>query len=312
MAVIARMFRSSADATGGPVYPACFEYADPATVDEAIAYLGAHADEDVKVLAGGQSLIPLMKLRFARPDHVLDINRIDALRHLRADHDELRIGALVRESELEADPVVRSAYPILHDATRVIADPVVRNLATVGGNLAHGDPANDHPAVMVALDASLVTWGPRGHRVIPADEFFVDLFETALEPDELLTEIRVRPLGPGTGAAYVKFERQAGDYAVAAVAARVTVDDAGVVTDARLVFTGVGERPQRVEAAEQALLGQPVTPGTASAAGATAAGSLRFDDDLRGPAAYKARVAAAVTRRAVALAGGRATGTGPA
>jgi carbon-monoxide dehydrogenase medium subunit len=305
MAVIARMFRSSADATGGPVYPACFEYADPATVDEAIAYLGAHADEDVKVLAGGQSLIPLMKLRFARPDHVLDINRIDALRHLRADRDELRIGALVRESELEADPVVRSAYSILHDATRVIADPVVRNLATVGGNLAHGDPANDHPAVMVALDASLVTRGPRGHRVIPADEFFVDLFETALEPDELLTEIRVRPLGPGTGAAYVKFERQAGDYAVAAVAARVTLDD-GVVTGARLVYTNAGERPVPAPEAELTLTGGPVDPGTARRAGIAAAASLTLSDDLRGSAAYKRRVVVAVTERALLTARDRA------
>jgi carbon-monoxide dehydrogenase medium subunit len=302
---------SGSNQTGGGVYPARFDYVDPTTVAEALTCLAERPDDDVKVLAGGQSLIPLLKLRFARPDLLVDINRIDELRGVRADGDGLRIGALVRESELEADPAVRHRFPILRDASRVIADPVVRNLATVGGNLAHGDPANDHPAVMVALDASIVARGPEGERAIGAADFFKGLFETALEPTELLTEIRVPALAAGTGTAYRKFERQAGDYAVAAVAARVTVDDAGVVTDARLVFTGVGERPQRVEAAEQALLGQPVTPGTASAAGATAAGSLRFDDDVRGPAAYKARVAAAVTRRAVALAGDRATGTGP-
>ncbi len=293
------------------MYPARFDYVDPVTVADALTCLAGRADDDVKVLAGGQSLLPLMKLRFARPDLLVDINRIDELKGVRADGGGLRIGALVREAELEADPVVRRQFPILHDASRVIADPLVRNLATVGGNLAHGDPANDHPAVMVALDASIVARGPDGERAVGAADFFQGLFETALEPTELLTEIRVPALAGGTGTAYRKFERQAGDYAVAAVAARVTVDDDGAVTDARLVYTNVGERPQRVEAAEQALLGQPVTPRTARAAGLAAAGSLKFDDDLRGPAAYKARVAVAVTGRALRLASDRATGAGP-
>jgi aerobic carbon-monoxide dehydrogenase medium subunit len=290
------------------MYPARFDYVDPVTVAEALVCLAERPDDDVKVLAGGQSLIPLLKLRFARPDLLVDINRIDELKGVREDGGGLRIGALVRESELEADPAVRRRFPILHDASRVIADPVVRNLATVGGNLAHGDPANDHPAVMVALDASIVARGQDGERAIGAADFFKGLFETALAPGELLSEIRIPALAAGTGTAYRKFERQAGDYAVAAVAARVTVDGDGAVSDARLVYTNVGERPQRVEAAEQALLGQPVTPRTARAAGQAAAASLRFDDDLRGPAAYKARVAAAVTGRALRLASDRATG----
>jgi carbon-monoxide dehydrogenase medium subunit len=290
------------------VYPARFDYVDPVTVAEALSCLAERPDDDVKVLAGGQSLIPLLKLRFARPDLLVDINRIDELKGVREDGGGLRIGALVREAELETDPAVRRRFPILHDASRVIADPVVRNLATVGGNLAHGDPANDHPAVMVALDASIVARGQDGERAIGAADFFKGLFETALAPGELLSEIRVPALAAGTGTAYRKFERQAGDYAVAAVAARVTVDGDGAVTDARLVYTNVGERPQRVEAAEQALLGQPLTARTARAAGAAAAASLRFDDDLRGPPAYKARVAAAVTGRALRLAGDRATG----
>jgi carbon-monoxide dehydrogenase medium subunit len=290
------------------VYPAKFEYADPATVAEALDCLVEHADDDVKVLAGGQSLIPLMKLRFARPGYLVDINRIGELRGVRPADGGLRIGALVREAELEADLEAGRRFPILHDASRVIADPVVRNLATVGGNLAHGDPANDHPAVMVALEASIVARGPEGVRTIAAADFFPGLFETALAPTELLTEIRIPAPAPGTGSAYVKFERQAGDYAIAAVAARVTVDAAGAVGDARLVYTGVGERPQRAEAAEQTLIGQALTPETGRAAASAAAARLDFDDDLRGPAAYKRRVAIAVTERALRRAADRAAG----
>jgi aerobic carbon-monoxide dehydrogenase medium subunit len=293
------------------VYPARFDYADPQTVEEAVACLAAHADSDMKVLAGGQSLIPLMRLRFARPDYLVDLNRIEALRFLRLEAGGLRIGALTREAELEADPAVGRAFPILHDATRVIADPVVRNLATVGGNLAHGDPANDHPAVMVALEASVVASGPGGERELAASELFVDLFETALEPTEILTEIRVPAQPAGSGAGYVKFERQSGDFAIAAAAARVTVAG-GVVTGARLVYTNVGSTPVRVEPAEQAVTGSPLTERDARAAGVVAAEALDLDDDLRGSAAYKRRVVVAVTKRALRLAHSRATAAGAA
>jgi len=287
------------------VYPARFDYAEPVTVEQAVACLEAHADADVKVLAGGQSLIPLMRLRFARPDFLVDLNRIEALRFLRLEAGGLRIGALTREAELEADPAVRQAFPILHDATRVIADPVVRNLATVGGNLAHGDPANDHPAVMVALGASVVARGPRGERGMPAADFFLDLFETALEPTEVLTEIRVPAQPLGSGAAYVKFERQSGDFAIAAAAARVTVAR-GAVTAARLVYTNVGSTPVRVERAERVLTGRPLTERGTRAAGVAAAEALDLADDLRGSAAYKRRVVVAVTERALRLAHARA------
>jgi carbon-monoxide dehydrogenase medium subunit len=290
------------------VYPASFDYADPATVDEAVALLAE--GDDVKVLAGGQSLIPLLKLRFARPSLVVDVNRIEALGRLRLDGaGTLHLGATVREAELEADEAAWRSFPILRDASRVIADPVVRNLATVGGNLAHGDPANDHPAVMVALDAAIVARGPGGERTIAAADFFISLFETALEPTELLTDVRVPALPPGTGTAYVKFERQAGDYAVVAVAARLTLDGDGTVADARLVYTNAGARPSRAERAERALVGQALGPATARAAGVAAGESLSFADDLRGPAAYKARAAVAVTERALRLAGERAMGT---
>jgi aerobic carbon-monoxide dehydrogenase medium subunit len=289
------------------VVPGRFDYLDPATVEEAVAHLEARADADVKVLAGGQSLIPLMRLRFARPECLVDINRIRELRRLRLEGGALRIGATVREAELEADPAVRRAFPILHDATRVIADPVVRNLATVGGNLAHGDPANDHPAVMVALEAEIAIRGGGGERTVPAAEFFVDLYETALEPTELLSEIRVPAQPAGSAAAYVKFERQAGDFAIAAVAARVTVDG-GAVADARLVYTNVGATPLRTEQAERTLLGGPVSQAAARAAGVAAAETLDLDDDLRGSAAYKRRVVVAVTERALRLAAARAGG----
>jgi aerobic carbon-monoxide dehydrogenase medium subunit len=288
------------------VFPGRFDYLDPATVEEAVACLKERAEEDVKVLAGGQSLIPLMRLRFARPECLVDINRIEELRRMRLEGGALRIGATVREAELENDPAVRRAFPILHDATRVIADPVVRNLATVGGNLAHGDPANDHPAVMVALEAVIAVRGPAGEREVPAAEFFLDLYETALLPTELLAEIRVPAQPPGSAAAYVKFERQAGDFAIAAVAARVTIAG-GVVGDARLVYTNVGSTPLRSEAAERTLVGGKLTRAGARAAGMAAAGAFDLADDLRGPAAYKRRVVVAVTERALRLAASRAT-----
>jgi carbon-monoxide dehydrogenase medium subunit len=289
------------------VFPGRFDYLDPVTVEEALAYLEDRADSDVKVLAGGQSLIPLMRLRFARPECLVDVNRIEELRRLRLDGGVLRIGATVREAELETDPAVRLAFPILHDATRVIADPVVRNLATVGGNLAHGDPANDHPAVMVALEATIAVRGTGGEREVPAAGFFLDLYETALEPTELLTEIRIPAQPPGSAAAYLKFERQAGDFAIAAVAARVTLEG-GVVGDARLVYTNVGSTPVRTEQAEHTLLGGPLTQPAARAAGVAAAEALELDDDdLRGSAAYKRRVVVAVTERALRLAASRAT-----
>jgi aerobic carbon-monoxide dehydrogenase medium subunit len=289
------------------VYPSSFDYLDPTTVEDAVACLERHAGDDAKVLAGGQSLIPLMRLRFARPSHLVDLGRIEALRFLRLEAWGLRIGALTREADLEADAAVRRHFPVLHDATRVIADPVVRNLATVGGNLAHGDPANDHPAVMVALEASVVARGPDGERVVPAAEFFLDLFQTALGPAEILTEIRVPAPAPGSGAAYVKFERQAGDFAIAAAAALLTVDD-GVVTAARLVHTNVGTTPRRAPLAEQVLTGSPLTAERALRAGVTAAEALDPGDDPRGSAAYKRRVVVAVTERALRLAHVRAIG----
>src|ERR1700728_3881945 len=170
--------------------PPAFEYLRPKTIPEAITLLQQHG-EDAKILSGGQSLIPMMKLRIARPGYLIDINRISGLSYIKEEGGFLKIGGLTREAELEASPLIRSKYPILIDTAHVIADPQVRNLATVAGNLAHGDPANDHPATMLALDAQVVATGSTGERVIPIEGFFVSLFTVALEPNEIVTEIRI-------------------------------------------------------------------------------------------------------------------------
>src|SRR3974390_778072 len=209
--------------------PPAFEYLRPATIPEAISYLQQYG-EDAKILSGGQSLIPMMKLRLARPAYLIDINRIAGLSYVKEEDGHLKIGGLTREAELEQSPVVRAKFPILLDTAHVIADPQVRNLATVAGNLAHGDPANDHPATMMSLGAKIVATGPKGERVIPVEEFFVSLFTTALQPDEIVTEIRI-PLPPArSGGAYFKLERKIGDFATAAVAAPGHSDASGTST----------------------------------------------------------------------------------
>src|SRR5215467_1529131 len=192
--------------------PPAFEYLRPTTIPEAIALLQQYG-EDAKILSGGQSLIPMMKLRIARPAYLVDINRILGLSYVKEEGGFLKIGGLTREADLEASPLIRSKYPILVDTTRVIADPQVRNLATVAGNLAHGDPANDHPATMLALGAEVVITGPQGSRTVPVSKFFTGLFTTALAPAEVLTEIQIPIPPPSSGGAYVKLERKVGDFA---------------------------------------------------------------------------------------------------
>jgi carbon-monoxide dehydrogenase medium subunit len=206
--------------------PPAFEYLRPKTIPEAITLLQQHGD-DAKILSGGQSLIPMMKLRIARPAYLIDINRISGLSYIKEEGGFLKIGGLMREAELEASPLVRAKYPILTDTAHVVADPQVRNLATVAGNLAHGDPANDHPATMIALGAQVVATGSGGERIIPIEEFFLSLFSTALRPGEILTEVRVPVPPPRSGGAYFKLERKVGDFATAAVAAQVTLEGSG-------------------------------------------------------------------------------------
>jgi carbon-monoxide dehydrogenase medium subunit len=213
----------------------------------------------------------------------------------------LSIGATVREAEIENAPDVCRAFPILYDTASVIADPLVRNMATIGGNLAHGDAENDQPATMIALDAILVAQGTGSPRTIPAEGFFHGLYETALRPAEILTEIRIPTLPQGCGTSYLKVHRQVGDFAIVGVAVRVSVDR-DVVRDSRVVYTGVAATPQRAAAAEDALRGQRFDTQLADAAGRAGAESLHIRDDLHGTAAYKRRVVRAVTRRALLLA----------
>lgn len=278
--------------------PPRFEYLRPTTVPEAIAMLVEHGDE-AKILSGGQSLIPMMKLRLARPGYLIDINRISGLSHIKEEGGYLKIGGLTREAELEASPLVRSNYPIISDTAHVIADPQVRNLATVAGNLAHGDPANDHPATMMALGAQVVANGSKGERVIPIENFFLSLFSTALKQDEILTEIRIPIPPPRSGGAYFKLERKVGDFATAAVAAQLTLDEQGACQQAGIGLTNVGATPIKARKAEAFLQGRKLDEATIRQAAQLAADEAEPSADLRGPVEYKKGLVKELAKRAL-------------
>jgi carbon-monoxide dehydrogenase medium subunit len=278
--------------------PPAFEYLRPKTIPEAIAFLQQYGD-DAKILSGGQSLIPMMKLRLARPAYLVDINRISGLSYIKEEGGNLKIGGLTRESDLEGSDLIRSKYPIILDTAHVIADPQVRNMATVAGNLAHGDPANDHPATMLALGAQVVATGPKGERVIPIEEFFVSLFTTALQPDEIVTEIRIPTPPARSGGAYLKLERKVGDFATAALAAQVTLDDKGVCQKVGIGLTNVGPTPLKAAQAESFLRGKKPDQVNIERAAALAAADAQPSSDLRGPAEYKKGLIKELTRRAL-------------
>jgi len=289
------------------VIPGSFDYLVAGSVPEAVALLEQHGD-DAKILAGGQSLIPLLRFRLAGPSVLIDINRVPDLDYLQETDGTLHIGALTREAELDASDLIRNRYPILHETAGVVADPVVRNWATVGGNLAHADPANDHPATMLALGAQVVAVGPGGQRVIPIDEFFTDSsFETSLRPNEILTEIRVPAPTAHSGGAYFKLERKVGDYAIAGVAAYLTLDDNGNVTYAGIGLTNVGPTPIKARDAEKSLLGKPLDDAAIHQAADLAAAAAHPASDLRGPAEYKRDMVRTLTVRALRKAHARAT-----
>jgi carbon-monoxide dehydrogenase medium subunit len=260
--------------------PGSFEYHVPQTLDEAIALL-ARLGDGAKILAGGQSLLPAMRFRLASPEVLVDINRLRDLAYVEERGDHLAIGALTREHQLEESPLLARSYPLLLDTAKVIADPLVRNRATVGGNLAHADPANDHPATMLAYDATIVARGPKGTRTIAIDDFFVGLFENSLQPGEVLTEIRIPRPAPASVGAYLKLERKVGDYAVAAVAVQLQLAG-GVVSGVRIGLTNVGPVPRRAESAEATLAGKAPTDDVVEAAGRAAAAECDPSADLRG------------------------------
>ncbi len=280
--------------------PSRFEYHAPSTLDEAISLLD-HYGPEASVLAGGQSLIPMMKFQLALPAHVVDINRIAGLDSIHEENGVLHIGSLTRESDLDASEMVRSRYPILHDTTAVIADPLVRNMATVGGNLAHGDPANDHPATMMALGAEVVARGPGGERVIPVIDFFQGPLTTALTQGEILTEVRVPTPAAGSGSAYLKLERKVGDYATAGVAVVINLNG-GVCQRAGIGLTNAGPTPVKASAAEDFLAGRPLDDETIREAARLAAQEAQPTADLRGSAEYKRDMVRVLTGRAIRLA----------
>jgi carbon-monoxide dehydrogenase medium subunit len=277
--------------------PPAFDYHAPKSVGEAIALLGRYGS-DAKLLAGGHSLLPMMKLRFAQPAHLIDINRIPELRGIRQDGEEIVIGAMTVENELIASPLLRDRLPLLAEAPKLIADPQVRNRGTIGGDIAHGDPGNDHPAISIALDANFVLQGPNGRRTVAAGSFFQGTYMTDMAEDEILVEIRITPPPAGTGWAYEKLKRKTGDWATAAAAVVLRMSG-GTVSHCRIALTNVAPMALRAEAAEQALLGQ--APGEAAIEAAAQAAMAICDpaEDLRGDAEYKTAMAGQMVRRAI-------------
>ena len=278
--------------------PAPFDYHPARSLDEAITLLQQYGDE-VKILAGGHSLIPSMKLRLSQPTHLIEIGRISELSYVGQDGDVVAIGAMTTYTTLAKNELLRQNFPLLTDAASVLGDQQVRNRGTLGGSLAHSDPAGDMPGIVLALKAELVTRGPSGQRTLKADDFFVGTFETALAPEEILTEIRL-PLPAGhTGSAYMKLENKASHYALTGCAAVVTLDSAGNCAAVSLAITGASVQTLRASAAESALQGKTVDEATIAEAASHAADSMEMVADIHGSADYRRQMTAVITKRAL-------------
>ncbi|TDV36479.1 carbon monoxide dehydrogenase medium subunit [Paraburkholderia caballeronis] len=284
--------------------PRPFEYHAPNTLPEALALLGAHGDA-AKLLAGGHSLLPMMKLRFAQPEHLIDLGKLSELKGIRDDGDTLWIGAMTTENELIWSTLLQEKCPLLVEGARQISDPQVRYRGTLGGDLSHGDPGNDHPALAIALDASFVLQGEHGERVLPADGFFVGTYATLMEPGEIMTGIRIPVLPAGTGYCYAKLKRKTGDFATAAAAVTLRIER-GSVAHARIALTNVGDAAIHATDAEQALLGKPLDDAAITAAARLAMAACDPVADLRGDPDYKRAMAGEMTRRALRTAYDRA------
>jgi aerobic carbon-monoxide dehydrogenase medium subunit len=276
------------------VIPAKFDYEVAESVEHASELLGSR--EEAKLLAGGHSLLPLMRLRLARPELLVDVGRLSDLSYVRDAGEALAIGALTRHHDVERDPLLQEHCPIVCYAAGLVGDPQVRHRGTIGGSAAHGDPASDLPTVLLALDAELVARGPEGERTISAADFFTGFLETALGPQEVLTEIRVPKLGTWKGWSYVKFNRRAQDWATVGVAA-VTRREDGKVEEAAIGLTNMGATPLRARTAEQALAGASVDD--VGAAAASAADGTSPPSDPNGSAEYRQHLARVLTRRAL-------------
>lgn len=271
--------------------PSTFDYEVAESTEQAVSLLGSR--EDAKILAGGHSLIPLLKLRFARPSLLVDIGRIDDLSYVRDVGEWLAIGAMTRYKAIRENPLVQEHCPIVSHTAGLIGDPQVRHRGTIGGSLAHGDPASDLPAVMLALGAELVIVGPEGERTVAAAEFFRGVFETAVGPREVLTEIRVPKLGTWTGWSYLKFTRRAQDWATVGVAALVRNEHDASVQEARIALTNMGATPLRATAAEEALVAGEADPAAHIADGADPA------SDVSASAEFRSHLARVMGKRAI-------------
>ena len=286
--------------------PPTFEYYAPSNVSEAIALLSQHGD-DAKLLAGGHSLLPMMKLRFAEPEHLIDLNNINELRGIREEEGVVVIGAMTIENALISSDILKKQVPLLPEAAQLIADPQVRNRGTIGGDIAHGDPGNDHPALMLALDAVFTLTGPNGSREVNATDFFLGMYYTALEADEILTEIRIKPQAQNCGSSYHKLKRKTGDYATAAAA--VFVEMSGdTCQSARIALTNLAPSAIRVPEAENLLAGNTLNDELISGVVKAVMSACEPAEDLRGDVEYKTHMGGEMARRALIEAVSRAGG----
>lgn len=276
--------------------PANFNYHKASSLKEAIA-LSKELGEEAKYMSGGHSLLPMMKLRFATPEHIIDISKIEGLSYVKEDGDLLKIGAMTTQTEMEHNELLKSDYPILGDAIWLTADPSVRNVGTIGGNIAHGDAANDQPALMLAMRATIIAEGADGEKSIPIDEFFHGFYMTALEPSDVLTEIQIPKAKKGSGGAYHKVERKVGDYATAGVAVHVELDDNGICQEIGIGLTNVSAVPMRLERGEELLRGKEITDDLIAQVGQIASEDSEPESDLRGSEAYKRSIVNTITKR---------------
>ena len=284
--------------------PVAFEYHAPGTVPEALSLLSS-LGADAKLLAGGHSLLPMMKLRFAEPGHLIDLGKVAGLKGITQAGNEVHIGAMTTENELIWSKLLADKLPLLVEGAGWISDPQVRYKGTIGGDIAHGDPGNDHPALMLALDASFVLVGPQGERVVKADGFFLGLYSTLLEPGEILTQIRIPIPAPGTGWAYEKLKRKTGDFATAAAAVLLRMQGT-TVASASIALTNVAATPLKATAAAASLVGKPIDDASLNEAARLAMGICDPTADQRGDAEYKTAMAGEMTRRALLSAHARA------
>jgi carbon-monoxide dehydrogenase medium subunit len=280
------------------MYPAAFEYHTPASVKDALGLLVTLKD-DAKILAGGHSLIPMMKLRLAQPKHLIDLRKVPGLAGIKEAGGALVIGAMTTHWQVESSSLVKSKCLVLSEVGGIIGDPAVRNLGTIGGSLAHADPAADWPAGMIALGAEMVCEGPKGRRTVKVDDWFQGLMATALREDELLVEIRVPLLPAGSGAAYLKFPHPASRFAVVGVAAAVTLDRQGTCTKASVGVTGAGTKAVRAKGVEAGLTGKKLDAATIEAAAQKAADGVDVQADLQGSVEYKSHLCRVFAKRAV-------------